>query len=383
MTARKKTRKRRRFGTIDQPSPDGRVRIRYRAHGERLTEWTLNFEDAERRLAAIETDLMRGEWKSPRDQDTTLEAIAETWLTTKKQTPSTIARDRNVLAQWWYPAIGSRAVASIKRTDLQAVIDRMVAAGRAPTTVRTNFGVIQAVLNFAIDERIIDRAPVKRIALPDLEPVEHATPSLDTLLALIDELPPRYKLLGWLLGICGMRWSEAIALRVGDIDTDANVIYMRATLVETGGRFHPGRGKTKGSAGRISLPAVVAQAYREHLLVTGTRRPDDLLFTAPRGGPVRASNFRQRTWKPAIERAAATGYTARELRQVASALMREAGAGEHEVSVRLRHTYEATTTDVYGGITAERHAAVDQALTARVLARKVKQGSDDTQTGSA
>jgi anti-sigma factor ChrR (cupin superfamily) len=67
----------------------------------------------------------------------------------------------------------------------------MVSAGTAPTTVRTNFAVIRAVLNLAIDERVIDRAPVKRIVLPDFEAAEHATASFDTLLALIDELPPK------------------------------------------------------------------------------------------------------------------------------------------------------------------------------------------------
>ncbi len=103
--------------------------------------------------------------------------------------------------------------------------------------------------------------------------------------------------------------------------------------------------------------------------------PMDLLFTAPRGGPLRASNFRQRVWRPAIQRASAKGYTARELRQVVAALMREAGADEHEVSVKLQHTHPATSSDVYGGITAERHEAMDRAIAGLVAARRVKRGS--------
>ncbi|HEY5172450.1 MAG TPA: hypothetical protein VIK54_12060, partial [Acidimicrobiia bacterium] len=98
---------------------------------------------------------------------------------------------------------------------------------------------------------------------------------------------------------------------------------------------------------------------------------------------LRASNFRERVWKPAVQRAAAKGYTARELRQVSSAIMREAGAAEHEVSVRLRHTHQPTTSDVYGGITVDRHAQIDSGVSALFLAHRVTQGSrtSDSQSG--
>ena len=119
----------------------------------------------------------------------------------------------------------------------------------------------------------------------------------------------------WILGVCGLRWSEAIALHVGDIDVDASVIKITNTLVETEGVFSPGKGKTKGSAGRVSMPDAVAQAFREHLLVTGARRPGDLLFTARGEGSCADQTFGPSVWHPAVERAAAKGYTARELRQ--------------------------------------------------------------------
>jgi integrase len=380
VTARKKSRKRRRFGSTDQPSPGGLVRLRYRVNGDRQTEWAHNFEDAARRLSLIEADVLRGKWKPPRQEKLTVAQVATSWIESKRQTASTIARDKSVLKRWWLPTLGSRPISTITREDLQRVLRMMTSEGRAAKTVRTNFGVIRAVLKFAEDEGIITRAPVKRIVLPDIEPVEHPSASVDVLLALVDELPARYTLLGWLLGVCGLRWSEAIALQVGDIDLDRTVINIRRTLVEVSGNFHEGRGKTKGSAGRVSMPSHVAQAYREHLLVMGARSDDDLLFTAPRGGPVRASNFRNRVWTPAIERAGARGYSARELRQVSAALMREGGADEHEVSVRLRHTHRATSSDVYGGITADRHTALDRGVSAVILSHRVTQGSD--QSGS-
>ncbi len=351
--------------------------MRYRVGGERHTEWCMNTEDAEVRLAEIETDVRRGTWKSPAQQRKTVSEVADEWLASKKQTPTTIARDRGVLDHWWLPAIGKRPVASIIRTDLQRVVDGMVASGLGGSTTVTYSGVITAVLNFAVDEGYIARAPVKRLRLPEREPVEHAEASVATLLALIHELPARYRLLPWLLGVCGLRWSEAIALRVGDIDVDAKVVHLRRKIVEVEGVFHEDRVlKTKGSVGRVSLPSVVLQAYREHLLVTSARGKHEMLFTSPRGGTLRASNFRQRVWKPATRRAGAEGYTARELRQISSAIVREAGGTEHEAKVHLRHTHQPTTSDVYGGVTVERHEALDQAISALFATRWVNGGSD-------
>jgi hypothetical protein len=60
--------------------------------------------------------------------------------------------------------------------------------------------------------------------------------------------------------------------------------------------------------------------------------------------------------------------------------MREAGADEHEVSVKLRHTHQATSSDGYGGVTTERHEAMNRAISGLVASRRGKGGS--TQSGS-
>ena len=382
VTARRKSRRRRRFGSVDQPRVGGLVRIRYRVEDERHTEWALNFEDAERQLSIIEADLLRGRWKPPTKSELTFNEVADQWLATK-DTPSTIARDKSVLKCWWRPRLGKKSIVSITRADLQGVIDAMTAGGLVGKTVVTHWGVGQAVMNFAEDEELITRAPVKRIKLPRVRPAKHVEPSADVLLALIAALPPQYTLLGWLLGVCGMRWSEVRRLCRADVDVDNEVILIPSTLVEVEGKFHPGHGKTDGSLGRVALPKEVAIAFREHLLITGRRDPGALLFTAPRGGPLRSSNFRNRVWNPAVLRASASGYTVRECRQVAAALMREAGASEQEVGARLRHTKKsAVTSDLYGGITVDRQRAVNEGMSALLRARRVTGGSqsDDAST---
>jgi integrase len=69
---------------------------------------------------------------------------------------------------------------------------------------------------------------------------------------------------------------------------------------------------------------------------------------APRGGPVRAGNFRTRVWAPAVKAAGFPGLTFQGLRHSAAGLMRQAGASDQVVQHRLRHSHRATTTDIYG-----------------------------------
>ncbi len=54
--------------------------------------------------------------------------------------------------------------------------------------------------------------------------------------------------------------------------------------------------------------------------------PDDLLFTAPNGGPLRNTNFRRRTWNRAVAAAGVPDLTPHGLRHTAASLAVDSGA---------------------------------------------------------
>lgn len=66
-------------------------------------------------------------------------------------------------------------------------------------------------------------------------------------------------------------------------------------------------------------------------------------------GPTRRSNFRQRVWRPAVEKA---GLDARlrfhDLRHTCASLLIEQGAHPKEIQARLGHSSITTTLDRYG-----------------------------------
>jgi integrase len=90
----------------------------------------------------------------------------------------------------------------------------------------------------------------------------------------------------------------------------------------------------------------------------------DLLFRSPEGGPLRASNFRNRVFNPAVRGAGLTGVTFHTLRQSAAGLLREVGAQELVVQHRLGHADRRTTSEVYDWVTPATNDRVTDALEA-------------------
>lgn len=86
------------------------------------------------------------------------------------------------------------------------------------------------------------------------------------------------------------------------------------------------------------------------------RTPDQLLFIAPQGGPLRSSNFRSRFFDPAV-RAAGLGHlhlTPYKLRHTAASLAITGGADVNVIRTMLGHKSAALTLDVYGHLFADR-----------------------------
>jgi integrase len=109
------------------------------------------------------------------------------------------------------------------------------------------------------------------------------------------------------------------------------------------------------------MPRVVAQSIIEHLaLVPGG--PDDYLFRAPLGGPVRVASWRSRFWTPATKRAGVAPLRAHDLRHTAVAFWIAAGASPKEIAARAGHSSVVTVLDRYGHLLPGSEDRVTDAL---------------------
>jgi integrase len=123
-------------------------------------------------------------------------------------------------------------------------------------------------------------------------------------------------------------------------------------------------GPTKTYARRtVHLPRFLCDQLAAHL-AERPLGPDDHVFTAPQGGPLRVTAFRARVWRPAIMAAGLEGLRIHDLRHTAVALWIAAGANPKEVAARAGHSSVSFTLDRYGHLYPEADTALRDRLDA-------------------
>lgn len=244
-----------------------------------------------------------------------------------------------------------------------------------PSTVRLAFRVLAMVLEWCVPRRLPVN-PARRVKLPVVPEAEHVYLSYDQVETLADAaggLRTKYdrptataavnRVLILLLAYTGIRWGEAAALRVRNVDLDNQRIRVAATLYEVKGGLVEGLPKS-GKRRTVSIPASLVDELRP--LVDG-RPADDRLFTTKRGDPLRKANWRTREFLPAVDKAKldVQGLTPHKLRHTAASLAIAAGADVKVIQQMLGHADAAMTLNVYGHLFPDRLDEVADTLDAR------------------
>lgn len=116
------------------------------------------------------------------------------------------------------PFIGKRQLQDLRPEHIQAVINALVAAGKAPSTVRKAHTILHLACEQAIVNGILAKNTVTRIILPKLEQEEIRIFTLEEQKAFIEALPDNTsgRALYFILGT-GLRLAELTGLRWSDI----------------------------------------------------------------------------------------------------------------------------------------------------------------------
>jgi integrase len=221
-------------------------------------------------------------------------------------------------------------------------------------TLRTNYGVLKAVFNAAVEAEIIGKSPCRgvKLATEKKRKPEPLTPTqVDALAGAVDV---RYRSVVYLAAALGLRWSEVAGLRVRHLDFFNRRIELAETTAEVDGHLLE-RQDTKSSAGTrtLAVPEFLMDMLGVHLARRGRPEPDELVFVAPRGGPLRASNFRIRVWPKAVRAAGLEGVTFRDLRHVATSFMVQAKEHPRLIQYRLGHSTARLSMELYAHVDEE------------------------------
>ena len=182
---------------------------------------------------------------------------------------------------------------------------------------------------------------------------------------LVDECT-RYKELVWLLGTVGLRWGEAAALRVQDVNVLRNRISVERNAVTVGKDVVVGTPKTH-EVREVSVPPSVMKML---VPVMDGKGPDDLLWPRRDGSPMKPPTH-GKWYYNALERCMDEypdfpRVTPHGLRHVAAGLMVSSGANVKVVQRQLGHASAAMTLDTYAELFDEDLEAVGSAVEEKI-----------------
>jgi integrase len=153
-----------------------------------------------------------------------------------------------------------------------------------------------------------------------------------------------------LLGFGGMRWGEAVALQVSDVDSLRRRIHLHRNAVKVGGTFEVGT--LKSNTNRTVVPQFVVDALAQ--TAVGKDR-DELLWASASGGYLRSPDSAESWLAGAVARCQKSDptfprITAHALRHTAASLAIHAGANPKVVQRMLGHASAAMTLDIYADL---------------------------------
>ncbi|MET8574297.1 tyrosine-type recombinase/integrase [Streptomyces sp. NPDC005012] len=340
-------------------TPPGRYRVRwYDPNGNPKMKTFARKVDAEAERTRMESRLGDGSYRDPAAGRVKFAELAESWLAAQIHLKrSTRNRYQGVLDVHVLPRWGMTPLDRIHFEDIgQWLADMLsgeVTGGRklSPLSVRKVFVVFSRVLGYAVKSRRIAANPAIGVPLPKAAPADHVYLD-DMQVEALADAAGSYRVFILLLAYTGLRWGEASALKVGRVDLAACRAHIVEAYAEDNGRLYLDTPKNHERRS-VPIPKFLADELKPH--VDG-RDDAELLFSAPQGGPLRARNFRQRYFAPAVV-AAGLGdlnVTPHKLRHTAASLAIASGADVNVVQSTLGHKSATLTLDTYGHLFPDR-----------------------------
>lgn len=324
--------------------------------------------DAERFLALVEAEKVRGEWVDPEAGKVTVAEFSERWYaTTVTLKPKTRAGYRSLLDSRILPYLGHLQLRRVDPLLVREWIADLQEHGISASRIRQARNVVHAMFGLAQQASLIARNPVEGINTPPLPVTDRRILTSEQVQLLAASMPDRYQVLAYVLAYTGIRFGEAAALRRSRCDVAAAHLHIAESLAEVAGDLHFGPTKTHRRR-TVVIPATVRDDLAKHL-DTVDHAPHALVFTSPTGQPLRYSNFRNRVWIPATEAAGLPGIDIHELRHTAASLMIRAGADPKLIQTQLGHASIAITYDVYGHLFPDRLDELADQLDRLILGR--------------
>ena len=290
---------------------------------------------------------------------------ANYWLTSKKHEVSE-ERNKTLVSRSsiWINAIGNAQITQIKPFELQSILFSIAAKNpytgqpMAKKTIRGYVQVINAIFEFAMDNRVIDYNPASKLKAPQGAVTSQRRALTEIERARVMEFEHRAKPSAMLMMLSGLRRGEATALKWSDIDFTNNKISVTKSFNFKSMDFKPPK---NGKSRVVSVPQMLI----------------DYLKTLPRVSPFVLTNAKGQmmtdiSWRRLYESymhdmnieygfngnapdkfspikipMVITPFTPHELRHTFCTIMYEAGIDALTAKEQMGHSDIKTTLSIY------------------------------------
>ena len=316
-----------------------------------------------------------GSFVDPRAGRISLADWIETWWPSYEVAlkPSTQRTEWARVRTHLLPLLGAHRLDELDSLVMQRFVQQLVAGERdpdrvgkwrrrpcAPKTVRNIHGVLHKILGAAAEARLLPANPATGTGMPPKRHKEMrflTPPEIERLLAACSGDLAEWRPLVMLLATTGLRYSEALALRVGRVDALAGTLMVLESAYNKGaGEYIFTEPKTPQSRRTVRI---TRQLALELAPLVASRVRTALLFTAGDDdlAPV-TRNFAGRVWPRITARAGVEGLRLHDLRHTVAALLISAGVPLTAVQRMLGHSSIKVTSDMYGHLMPEVHEAI-------------------------
>lgn len=271
--------------------------------------------------------------------------------------PGTLREYGRVLCLRVLPEFASVGLAELTRADVQGFVDRMLAEGLAPSTIRNTVNPLQAIYRYAVRRELAPVNPTRDVELPVARGRRERIATAVEAGRLLDAVPDADRPIWATAFYAGLRRGELQALRRSDIDLSRAEISVHRSWDQHEGPIAP-----KSKAGTRTVPML--GVLRERLDLRGLVASSDLVFKRDRGGgpfdPKTINDRAKRAWAAVNEREVALAeregrepellqpITLHECRHTFASLLIDAGVNPKAIQEFMGHATIEETFSRYG-----------------------------------
>ncbi len=208
---------------------------------------------------------------------TTLADAAEDWLAAARAgiartrsgdnyKPSALRSYEEALRTKALPELGSLRLSSVDRVAVQDFVDRLVAHGLAPSTVRNSILPLRAIFRRAVARSEVVQNPTLGLSLPAVRGRRDRVARPEEARALIAAAPEGDRALWATALYAGLRRGELQALRWADVDLDAGLVRVERSWDRKEGPIEP---KSRSGTRRVPLVKPLRAELAAHRLRQG------------------------------------------------------------------------------------------------------------------